>query len=137
MPPSQRQEKKLEQEMTPSLSPLFSPEGRGGRGGGVDLREEFEKIGADAQVLSPTTPVATPGGEEQEVLPAGEGEWRHVASMVSECAARGYGTYSMRCQSGLLLCGLQGEGAEPGAEALTSSDVNVNTLILFSIYIIS
>ena len=114
LPPSQLQEKKkLEQEMTPSPSPSSSPEGRGSRGGGVDLREEFEKIGAEAQLLSHTTPVVIPGGDEQEVLPAGERECSHVTTMDS----------------------WKGDGT--GAEALTSPDVNVDTLILFSIYIIS
>ena len=52
------------------------------------------------QLFSPTTHLETPGGEEQEDLPAGEGERSHLATMASECAARGYGTYSTRQQSG-------------------------------------
>ena len=54
--------------MTPSPSPPSSPEGRDSKRGGVDLKEEFEKIEAEERLLSPTTPGVTPRGEEPQLF---------------------------------------------------------------------
>ena len=67
LPPSHLQERRrLGETSSPSSSPRLRPALARSREGGLDLREEFERIGAEALLLPVTTPLGAQEGGEQE-----------------------------------------------------------------------